>query len=223
MKRRISKLLLFLLLGAIVNVAVAWGCVLSLPPMVDIPMREVTDTSRVIPQEEVVELLRNHFHHSGIRMGDDVGGYGEEQRHFGWKAVRAGWLGDNLNFDYHTKLGGWPAYSLKGWLEWDDRKTPEYKSHDSGALMLPEWTMPEEGPRRLIEYLPWHPLWPGFAINTVFYAAMLWLLFAAPGYVRRRIRARRGLCPACAYPIGTSNVCTECGKPVTAKSVEPVT
>ena len=57
-------------------------------------------------------------------------------------------------------------------------------------------------------------LWPGFAINTIFYAAMLWLLFAAPGYVRRRVRVRRGLCPACAYPIGTSDVCTECGKPL---------
>jgi hypothetical protein len=42
----------------------------------------------------------------------------------------------------------------------------------------------------------------------------LWLLFAAPGWVRRRIRARRGQCPACAYPVGASTVCTECGRPV---------
>ena len=84
--------------------------------------------------------------------------------------------------------------------------------------MLPEWTMPEEGPRRLIEYLPWHPLWPGFAVNTVFYAAMLWLLFAAPFRFRRYRRIKRGLCPACAYPIGTSDVCTECGKPVPRQS-----
>jgi hypothetical protein len=54
-------------------------------------------------------------------------------------------------------------------------------------------------------------IWPGFAINTVFYAAILWLLFAAPGFVRRRIRIKRGRCPACGYPIGSSDVCTECG------------
>ena len=24
----------------------------------------------------------------------------------------------------------------------------------------------------------------------------------------------RGLCPACSYPVGTSPLCTECGKPV---------
>jgi hypothetical protein len=58
------------------------------------------------------------------------------------------------------------------------------------------------------------PIWPGFAINTIFYAAILWALFIAPGSVRRMIRRRRGLCPACAYPVGTSPVCTECGKPV---------
>jgi hypothetical protein len=32
----------------------------------------------------------------------------------------------------------------------------------------------------------------------------------------KRSRARRGLCPACAYPIGTSPVCTECGKMLAA-------
>jgi hypothetical protein len=56
------------------------------------------------------------------------------------------------------------------------------------------------------------PIWPGFAINTVFYAFILWLLLAAPFALRRRRRIRRGLCPACAYPVGDSPVCTECGK-----------
>jgi hypothetical protein len=59
-----------------------------------------------------------------------------------------------------------------------------------------------------------HPIWPGFAINTVFYAVILWGLFAAPFALRRWRRMRRGLCPACAYPVGDSPVCTECGKAV---------
>ncbi|MCI0362376.1 MAG: hypothetical protein L0219_00750 [Phycisphaerales bacterium] len=65
------------------------------------------------------------------------------------------------------------------------------------------------------------PIWPGFAINTIFYAAILWggwLLFAAPGLVRRRRRIKRGLCPACAYPIGASATCTECGKAIPSPS-----
>jgi hypothetical protein len=66
-------------------------------------------------------------------------------------------------------------------------------------------------------YLPSRPRWPCFTINTLFYAAILWLLFAAPFTLRRHLRIKRGLCPACAYPIGASEVCTECGKPVKAR------
>jgi hypothetical protein len=55
------------------------------------------------------------------------------------------------------------------------------------------------------------PVFPGFLINTVFYAAILWLLFLTPITARRIIRRRRGLCEKCAYPIGVSPICTECG------------
>src|SRR4029078_486715 len=41
--------------------------------------------------------------------------------------------------------------------------------------------------------LPCSPLWPGFAINTLCYAALGWLLFAAPFALRRRRRIKRGL------------------------------
>ncbi len=59
--------------------------------------------------------------------------------------------------------------------------------------------------------MPYRPIWPGFAVNTIFYAAALWLLIPGPFAVRRFLRLRRGLCPKCAYPMGESAVCTECG------------
>ncbi|MCI0632193.1 MAG: hypothetical protein L0Y44_16240 [Phycisphaerales bacterium] len=68
------------------------------------------------------------------------------------------------------------------------------------------------GRRAAPSYADARPLWPGFAINTIFYAAILWLLFAAPFALRRRRRIKRGLCPACAYPVGESETCTECGR-----------
>ena len=71
------------------------------------------------------------------------------------------------------------------------------------------------GPKQL----PLRLIWPGFAINTVFYAAILWLLFAAPFALRRRRRIKRGLCPACAYPVSDSPVCTECGRPVPKRHI----
>ena len=62
-------------------------------------------------------------------------------------------------------------------------------------------------------------IWPGFAINTMFYAGVLWMVFAFPFVLRRRRRIKRGLCPACAYPVGQSPVCTECGKPIEQSAI----
>jgi hypothetical protein len=62
-------------------------------------------------------------------------------------------------------------------------------------------------------FFPLCPLWPGFAINTMFYAAIVWVLFAAPGAIRRRVRRKRGQCAACGYSLReiTSEKCPECG------------
>ena len=59
--------------------------------------------------------------------------------------------------------------------------------------------------------LPCRPIWPGFGVNTIFCAATLWLLIPGPFALRRFVRRRRGLCPGCAYPVGGSVVCSECG------------
>jgi len=61
---------------------------------------------------------------------------------------------------------------------------------------------------------------PGFAINTIFYAAILWMLFAGQRALRRKRRLKRGQCPACAYPVGSSAVCTECGAELPSLKVD---
>lgn len=108
---------------------------------------------------------------------------------------------------------GWPVLSLaceSRWSQAHDRWEPVAPT---GIASMP-WGAPFRAsylPDR--RFLPLRPLWPGFAINTLFYTVILWGLFAAPLALRRRIRISRGLCPACAYPIGESPVCTECGQP----------
>ena len=67
-----------------------------------------------------------------------------------------------------------------------------------GTLPLPRWMNARAG------FVPYRPIWPGFAVNTVFYAVVLWLLIPGPFVLRRFIRVKRGLCPACAYPRGES-------------------
>ena len=58
---------------------------------------------------------------------------------------------------------------------------------------------------------PLAPIWSGLVINTAFYATLVWLLIHGLSALRRLLRVRRGLCPKCAYPMGESAVCTECG------------
>jgi hypothetical protein len=114
---------------------------------------------------------------------------------------------------------GWPMLSVAA--DWFSYAAPEiiagHASTSSGLIPVENIPMLQG----VVPHLPIRPHWTGFAINTIFYAAVLWVLFFAPGSVRRMIRRRHGLCPACAYPVGTSPVCTECGKPVIPKSVEP--
>lgn len=60
--------------------------------------------------------------------------------------------------------------------------------------------------------LPLVPCWPGLLIDSVLYAAVA--VFACPVFtnLRRRSRGRRGVCAACAYPVGhAGGKCPECG------------
>ena len=63
------------------------------------------------------------------------------------------------------------------------------------------------------QLVPREILWVGFAINTTFYAAMLWLLTLGPFTMRRIIRRKRGHCINCGYDLrGDFSVgCPECG------------
>ena len=61
--------------------------------------------------------------------------------------------------------------------------------------------------------LPLRPIWLGFAINTIFYAAILWLLTFGPFAVRRLVRHKRGRCIKSGYDLrhAKHEVCPECG------------
>jgi|GEM_PF-3279697 len=66
--------------------------------------------------------------------------------------------------------------------------------------------------------LPLLPLWPGFAINTAFYALLLFLVRRTPGALRRTGHRRRGRCDSCGYDrsgLDRTIECPECGRPAT--------
>jgi hypothetical protein len=126
--------------------------------------------------------------------------------------------GDGQYTDMFIFRAGWPSLSMGGiaMRAWENEETFVRKTFGV-ALREDAWQPhpdvygfgPVEAVRRS---LPFYPVWSGFAINTLFYAAIVWLLLAVPGTVRRWRRIKRGLCPACAYPVGDSAVCTECGR-----------
>jgi predicted nucleic acid-binding Zn ribbon protein len=128
-------------------------------------------------------MIRRAFYEFPDRRDNGGGGTGNPYPVIAWRII-----------------AGWPYQGLDCY-SFDQSAPPIEARADYGA-----------GPIDFEERrLPLRPLWPGFAVNTLFYAAVLWLLFAGPSAVRRMIRQRRGQCAMCAYPIGTNERCTECG------------
>jgi hypothetical protein len=209
-KRRIIiiiKLAVFLLLGAAVNVAVAWGCLIHFADHYSI--------------ESATELETDTLSHSSRWFDEEVwlDRYPWwEDRTYGLGVIESEFrvpYGDTQDNAETISQGlanrcGWPLLALWGGVRFEPHgEEPRL----TWAFLY--WRA-DRGPGAGV--MPLRPLWPGFAINTIFYAAILWLLFAAPFAVRRRRRIKRGLCPACAYPVGNSEICTECGKPVRARA-----
>jgi len=65
--------------------------------------------------------------------------------------------------------------------------------------------------------LPGRPAWPGFAVNTLLYGTVLFILYWLAVKPRRFIaevaRIRRGACLECGYDLGYDFIrgCPECG------------
>jgi hypothetical protein len=205
-KRRRASLVVFLLLllvgGAITNVAVAWALAMA------INIEQVES----FPEQRYVTTKQ------GFLVTTRIWTRGAMRHESKWAASKT------ERKQVMIDARGWPALSMRSticrhaWKKtasgWDDCE------EILGGVALADWPnrSRHHAPYGHHRLLPLHPIWPGFAINTLCYAGILWagwLLFAAPFALRRRRRIRRGLCPACAYPVGASNVCTECGTPHT--------
>lgn len=102
---------------------------------------------------------------------------------------------------------GWPAFSL-----WGHKRSDETSD---GLIEIEDTWVPVRKLDLPIKdnHLPVVPRWPGFAINTLLYSGILWLLWTIPSRVLRLRRYERGLCPKCGYDLrGTEHkVCPECG------------
>lgn len=210
--RRISflitrRVIVFLLAGAVVNVAVAWGCAFSadnyrIGASHDYSTISVGDRTTaawlgyICEEDSEVNVLR--------RFGVTLRHIPIVDEEF-WEDIRK-WTQAGFRMTFVLpgvvhKASGLPFRAMECGIG-DDRT---------------DWSMTITRGQE-DRFIPLRPLWPGFAINTMFYAAILWLLFAAPGFMRKRVRIKRGSCARCGYPWGAGALCSECGSPIIGRS-----
>jgi hypothetical protein len=205
------RICVFLLLGAIINIAVAWGCVQWVERMeyeapTSLDAMKFWNTHPI--RSELWERARFDFPRVRTLVHDGVGVRQEIDWANAWQTDVGLHVGTSLNV-----RAGWPSKSLRGHAVFL-RAPVDHWTHED--LIANAYSTGDRYGRGWRDF-PTQPIWSGWALNTLFYAGILWggwLMFAAPFALRRRRRIKRGLCPACAYPLGDSAVCTECGTPV---------
>ena len=190
MKRWIFTILLFLLLGAVVNVAVAYACFLFADiqssheePLVQIP--EWVNEYSVRDYDRYIDRTRYGF---GI------------ERHEYW---------------YHS--GSATEYSKAGWpfrVVYGGR----FENKDGKELFAKALSPYRTAARRYLPtevfYIPIGVELRGLILNTAMYAGLLWLLIPGPFVLRRHVRVKRGRCSKCGYDLRgapSGGGCPECG------------
>ena len=215
MRRPLILILIFLLAGAVVNVAVAWGFALILdratfreeaPRRPDGFHRSARGWWYVSRYSKAGSTMVEAFFPQPIRRVTPAMPLLKPPSWANLDDISADNLPDFPEGDERIlEAHGWPLLAL--WCDYGLRRGDIIAVRGGIALVG------FEAPLRYSEVrsLPLRPIWPGFVVNTIFYAAILWLLIPGSFVLRRFVRRRRGLCPACAYPMGDAAVCTECG------------
>lgn len=218
MKHHASVVLLFLILGAIVNIGVAWYCALG------ISFANQTDADRGARFGPEVDLAVDRYDRLGAihiewyRSSEGKDHWEEGPDPLGlipaWGRLSVAPAGEALRELGDIEGRGWPMLSM--WWEQDriSWTSDSNRRHEAVLGALETALPPFSGDMGMFpRVLPIRPIWTGLLVNSVFYTCVLWLLLRVWIACRRIVRLTRGHCPNCCYPRGQSPVCTECGEP----------
>ena len=203
--RVLGACVVWVLVGAVVNVGVAWG--MAILPETWFPNRLWSQTF----DESVTEWPYPTSAHA-VRPDDAMRSctlvYDKDSGFF-----RSGAWYDH---DSGVRLG-WPFRSVATWTETLQIGDPPRVVHRYAVMWRTERDVAgvvRMGPWGHELVLGWYPLWPGFVANTLMYGFVCFCVWRGVGFVRARRRKRHGLCAACGYDLrglveGTA--CPECG------------
>ena len=195
---RLVVLLVLIACGALLTVAIAWiGLDVPRPGIVVSISDPPTMIEEIDPMDPRVVVLAGgaRITSAGIQRMDNWAH--DRELRFATDGVS--------NFGGTFVRSGWPMRAMHG-----SSSTSIGHRH---AVALPELISARRRPPHL-DFLPIGIVWPGFAVNTIFAAALLYAVFIATTSLRRAMRLRGGKCPQCRYPMGSHEACTECGSPL---------
>jgi hypothetical protein len=140
-----------------------------------------------------------------------------------WRCGRAGWpdfkfvpaASESGVIAAEVRGSGWPWAALwTGSLLRSRQTTWPYEMDRVGGVRVPGLTSTSMGFPRPV-YVPWRPVWYGFALDAGLWTLAWWLAVSGPRTARRGLRRWRNQCAECAYSLrgNTSGVCPECGSP----------
>lgn len=110
--------------------------------------------------------------------------------------------------DFKVKRAGWPCLSLRG-VDGPSMARPFLPS----TVYLPDGALVPPFARG--RAIPLHPVFPGFAVDTLLYSVAAWLAFELLARLRGSLRRVRSRCPGCGYPLESGSArCSECGRVV---------
>jgi hypothetical protein len=220
-------LLRFLVMGALVNVAGVVVCSLTMresPKLANSELQHVIQNNyrwKVRTWRAPTLVIVNSLRQQLPAEYSDIGPTGTMSLPLWASSLKTPTQGFK-RLDLHDErriiiARGWPLVSMCAEITFLSRSLVRPRYDVSGALHLSNTLEVDKVPKMI----PYRPIWLGFLLSMMFYAAVLWIMWAIPFTLRKQLRRRRGLCAACAYPVGASVVCTECGSPVVPRSVEP--
>lgn len=207
MRRAALDIPLFLLLGTILNIVIAWGC-------------ERYFSIRVVDTNLIARERRTLFAREESPAGNP------EHR---WVMDAYTTIGSEIlryaatDLQTEVRRSGWPLRSLACTVEYrSDSLSHWTKSIRSGIPISGFNFLSRDVPgmgtatgmQGIERVLPLQPLWIGFLLDSLFWAMALWLLWMTPRWLRSGLWGFRRKCMQCGYPVGVSPVCTECGRPL---------